>query len=257
MTPEPAPPLVLILGGTAEARALAETLAARPWRVVTSLAGRTGSPRPLPGAVRVGGFGGVGGLRAWLAAHRPAAVIDATHPFAATITAHATEACAAEGVPRLALVRPAWTPQPGWHAVASTAEAATLLPRLGRRAFLTVGAQGLEAFAAVPGVALIARVVTPPDPPPRGITLIVARGPFEVAAEEALLRRLAIDVLVTKASGGAATAAKLAAAAALGIPVVMIDRPAVAAAADPAATTPAEALAWLDERLDSAAPDAP
>lgn len=237
---------VLLLGGTAEAAALAATLVADGRRVVTSLAGRTEAPRQPAGEVRIGGFGGVDGLRAWLRAHRPVAVIDATHPFAATISAHAVAACAAEGVPRLALTRPAWPTDPAWHRAASLAEAATCLPGLGRRALLTIGAQGLEAFAGLQGVDLIARVVTPPDPPPAGMTLIVARGPFTVEGETALLGGLGIDVLVTKASGGAATEAKLAAARALGVAVLVVDRP--PSPPGPTAADAAEVRAWLDSK---------
>ncbi len=242
---------VLILGGTGEAIALATLLVADGRRVVSSLAGRTTAPRLPPGEVRRGGFGGVDGLRDWLRAHRPIAVIDATHPFAETISAHAVAACAAEGVPRLALARPPWPSDPAWHRVASLAEAAARLPALGRRALLTVGATGLDAFTAPPGGEIIARVVTPPEPPPPGLTLVVARGPFTAEGETAFLRSRTIDLLVTKDSGGDATAPKLAAARALGVAVLVIDRP--PRPPGPTAESPAAARAWLD----SIAPAAP
>lgn len=235
---------VLLLGGTAEAYALAEALVARGVPVVTSLAGRTVGPRRPAGDLRVGGFGGIAGLRTWLRRHRPAAVVDATHPFATAISAHAAAACAAEGVPRLALVRPAWPWDPAWHRAADTTEAARRLPALGRHALLTLGAGDLPAFAAVRGVALTARLVTPPTTPPPGIDLIVARGPFTLEAETALLRAGGYDVLVTKASGGAVTAPKLAAARALGTAVLVIDRP--PPPPPPRAATVTAAVEWLD-----------
>lgn len=224
----PTRPLVLVLGGTAEARAVAGALAANDTvRVLTALAGRTAAPAALPGAVRVGGFGGAEGLAAFLRAEGVAAVIDATHTFAATISANAVQACAVTGVSRLAVVRPAWSAQPGdhWHDVADAAEAAALLPRLGRRALLTIGGGDLIAFSDVTGVHMVVRAVDAPRDLPPGATLILARGPFDLATETALLADHEIDVMVSKDSGGATLAPKLVAARQAGIPVVILRRP--------------------------------
>jgi precorrin-6A/cobalt-precorrin-6A reductase len=213
---------VLILGGTGEARRLA---AALPGRVISSLAGRVSDPRLPPGEVRVGGFGGVDGLVEWLRANDVTAVVDATHPFAARITANAVAATAVVGVPLLVLRRPGWTEQPGddWRWVGSLAEAAADLP--GERVFLTTGRQDIGLFAHL-GHYFVARSVEPPEPPlPRRIHVVLDRGPFTVDSEIALLREHAVDVVVTKDSGGGMTAAKLVAARHLGLPVVIVRRP--------------------------------
>ncbi|MFJ9714505.1 cobalt-precorrin-6A reductase [Streptomyces sp. NPDC101213] len=220
---------VLVLGGTTEARELAAALAARPGvRVTSSLAGRVSRPGALAGDVRSGGFGGADGLAAWLAEHGVDAVVDATHPFAAGITANAARAATAAGRPLVVLRRPGWRPGPGdrWHPVGSLAEAAELLPGLGGRVLLTTGRLGLAAFAHLTGPHFVVRSVEPPAPPmPPDTELVLARGPFTVTDELALLREHRIDVLVTKDSGGAATAAKLTAARRLGLPVVVVRRP--------------------------------
>ncbi|MET7918114.1 cobalt-precorrin-6A reductase [Streptomyces avermitilis] len=220
---------VLVLGGTTEARELAASLAPRPGvRVTTSLAGRVSRPGTVEGDVRVGGFGGAEGLAVWLREHRVDAVVDATHPFAAGITANAARAAAATGVPAVVLRRPGWRPGPGdrWHAVASLPAAADLLPGLGRRVFLTTGRLGLAAFAHQAELHFVVRSVESPEPPmPPDTEVVLARGPFTVADELGLLREHRIDVLVTKDSGGAATSAKLTAARELGLPVVVVRRP--------------------------------
>ncbi|MFC9915994.1 cobalt-precorrin-6A reductase [Streptomyces sp. NPDC127197] len=220
---------VLVLGGTTEARELAAELAARPGvRVTTSLAGRVTRPGAVAGEVRVGGFGGAQGLADWLRAHDVAAVVDATHPFAETITANTARAAALTGVPAVVLRRPGWRPGPGddWHPAAALRDAADLLPRLGHRVFLTTGRLGLAAFAHLTELHFVVRSVEPPEPPmPPDLELVLARGPFTPAGESALLREHRIDVLVTKDSGGAATAAKLTAARELGLPVVVVQRP--------------------------------
>jgi len=222
-------PHVLVLGGTTEARELAASLAARSGvRVTTSLAGRVSRPGALDGEVRVGGFGGAEGLAAWLREHRVDAVVDATHPFAAGITANAARAAAATGVPAVVLRRPGWSagPRDRWHEAASLAEAAGLLAPLGRRVFLTTGRLGLAAFAHLTDLHFVVRSVEPPEPPmPPHTEVLLARGPFTVEDESALLRAHRIDVLVTKDSGGAATAAKLTAARELALPVVVVRRP--------------------------------
>jgi len=239
---------VLLLGGTAEARRLAAALAADPsLRVTSSLAGRVAQPLLPPGEVRVGGFGGADGLARWLTEQRVDALVDATHPFAGRISGSAAEAAAATGVPLLALRRPGWLPGPGdrWLSAGSLAEAAALLPGLGHRVFLTTGRLGLPAFTGVPGLFLLCRSVEPPEPPlPPQVEVLLDRGPFTLEGERELLRAHRIEVLVTKDSGGAATAAKLTAARELGLPVVVVRRPpappGVAVVPDVAA-----ALAWL------------
>lgn len=240
--------LVLVLGGTAEARALAAALDAQEdVRVVSSLAGRVARPRLPVGEVRTGGFGGVAGLTAWLREHRVAAVVDATHPFAERIGSNAAAACPAAGVPLLRLARPGWTERPGdrWHRVATLRDAAELVPRLGRRAFLTSGRQGLGAFAGDARRWFLIRTVDPPSPadlPPHH-ELILDRGPYTPEGEGALLDAHAIDVLVTKDSGGGLTAAKLDAARDRDVPVIMVDRPPRPAV--PEVTDVSAAVAWL------------
>lgn len=242
---------LLILGGTREAAALAEAAdAAFPdLEITSSLAGRTARPARLPGRVRAGGFGGPQRLAAYLRDERIDLVIDATHPFAATISAHAAAACAATGTPRLLLLRPPWQPQPGdrWHEVADMAEAAGTVAASARRAFLTVGPGDLPAFAGRRHVFFLVRLIQPPERPPplADYTLVVARPPFPVEAERALFRRERIDTLVTKQSGGP-TEAKLAAAREAGANVVMIRRPQKPAGETVA--TVAEAIAWLADR---------
>lgn len=234
---------VLLLGGTGEARELAAALVSEGVEVVTSLAGRVARPRLPVGEVRVGGFGGVPGLRS--CARDFDAVVDATHPFAATMSAHAVEATGATGVPLLVLRRPGWTAQPGdrWSRVPSISAAARTVTGLGDRVFLTTGRQSLAAFAGMDAWFLV-RTVDPPDPPmPRRIEVILDRGPFTVDGERALLRRHRIDVLVTKDSGGPMTAAKLVAARELGIPVVLVDRPAPTNA--PAVESVDAAVRWI------------
>jgi precorrin-6A/cobalt-precorrin-6A reductase len=241
---------VLILGGTAEAGALAGALAADPaLEVTTSLAGRTADPRLPAGRTRSGGFGGAAGITAWLRAERIDAVVDATHPFAAAISRHAAEAAAAVGVPLLALRRPGWTERPGdrWHWADTVTEAAGLLPALGTRAFLTTGRQELAAFAAL-DLHILARTVEPPAPPlPRNFELLLSRGPFTLDGERTLLHRHRIDVLVTKDSGGPATAPKLTAARESALPILIVRRPPPPQGV-PTVATPTDALAWLRAR---------
>jgi precorrin-6A/cobalt-precorrin-6A reductase len=242
---------VLILGGTSEARELAGRLTTRPGlRVISSLAGRVRDPALPAGEVRVGGFGGAEGLAAWLAEERIGAVIDATHPFAAGISANAATACGRTGVPLLRVVRPPWQPGDGddWRETGSLAEAARLLPGLGDRAFLTTGRQGLSAFAALRDIWFLIRCVDPPlEPMPPQCEVVLARGPYNAAAERALMHGHRIGVLVTKNSGGELTAGKLAAARDLGIPVVMIRRPELPDA--PGCASTADAENWLLRQL--------
>jgi precorrin-6A/cobalt-precorrin-6A reductase len=245
------PPLVLILGGTAEARALAAALVDDGVRVVSSLAGRVRNPALPVGEVRIGGFGGVGGLGSWLVAHDVAAVVDATHPFASAMTSHAVAACAAAGVPLVVLRRPGWPPEPGWRWVDSLAAAAAL-PSLGRRVFLTTGRTGLATFAGV-DLEFVVRCVDPPTGPlPHGARVLLDRGPFTVAGERALLREHRIDVLVTKDSGGSLTSAKLTAAREEGVRVLVVRRPPLPPGVEVVETVEA-VRAWLRREVDVSA----
>jgi len=221
---------VLILGGTGEARALAAELAARPGvEVTSSLAGRVRDPALPAGAVRIGGFGGVAGLAAYLAAQGIDRLVDATHPFAATISAHAASAADATGVPLVVLRRPGWSVQPGdrWTRVPDIVAAAARAAALPSGCiFLTTGRRDLAAFAADEGHAYLVRTVEPPDgaTPPR-MTLLLGRGPYPLDGEAGLMREHGVTALVTKDSGGVLTSAKLAAARDRGIGVIMVDRP--------------------------------
>jgi precorrin-6A/cobalt-precorrin-6A reductase len=238
---------VLVLGGTTEARLLADLLAGEGGaEVVTSLAGRTAGPRLPAGPTRTGGFGGADGLTVWLREQRIHALVDATHPFAAGISVHAADAARRAGIPLLVLRRPGWTAGPGdrWHWTDTLAGAAALLPALGSRAFLTTGRQDLAAFAALDAFCLI-RCVEPPVPPlPRRHRVVLARGPFTLSGERELLREHRIDVLVTKDSGGAATASKLTAARESSLPVLIVRRPAAPPGVE-VAETPSAAARWL------------
>ncbi|WP_428964903.1 cobalt-precorrin-6A reductase [Micromonospora fluostatini] len=247
---------VLVLGGTAEARALAAILAAQPaTTVVSSLAGRVADPRLPVGEVRIGGFGGPAGLARWLTDHHVDAVVDATHPYAARMRIAGVEAAATARVPHLRLERPGWTAQPGdrWHRVPDMAAAVRDLPALGTRALLTTGRQSLGMFLPVTGMWFLARVVDAPDEPlPAHVRLLRSRGPYTVDGELALIRDHRIDVLVTKDSGGALTEAKLVAARRLGLPVLMVDRPAPPDL--PAVVQTAEEAARWVERLPAGQP---
>lgn len=243
---------VLILGGTGEAAALAEHLAAhRDLRVINSQAGRTARPGAVAGELRRGGFGGAAGLAAYLTAEDVALVIDATHPFAAQISDHAVAACHEAGVPLLRLCRPPWRPQAGdrWICVVTMEAAAQVLPDLGERVFLTTGAKDLSAFAELADLFFLLRLVErPAEPLPLARhELILARGPFTVDAEEALLKSHEIQAVVSKNSGGAATEAKLSAARRLGLPVVMIERPAQRLSPPHRVEDVGAALTWLKE----------
>ncbi|GGU82775.1 cobalt-precorrin-6A reductase [Lentzea flava] len=229
--------MILILGGTGEARELAARVPA-----ISSLAGRVSAPRLPVGEVRIGGFGGVDGLAQWLRDNDIHAVVDATHPFARQITANAFEACERVGVPLLILRRPGFEPQDGWQWEDSVADAARNLP--GSRVFLTTGRQDLAEFAHCPQW-FLARMVEPPEPPmPQRIEVLLSRGPFTVDGELDLMRSREIDVLVTKDSGGSMTSAKLEAARQLDVPVVIVRRPPL----PPAEVVPTveDALRWLD-----------
>ena len=220
---------VLLLGGTGEARALAARL--HPGiPVISSLAGRVPDPALPVGEVRIGGFGGADGLAEWLRGNDITTVVDATHPFAATITANAAQAAAQTGLPHLVLARPAW-PDGDAIVVGSDTEAAEVVARHGyRRVFLTTGRSGTAAFKDADAWFLIRAVTAPEDPLlPAQHEVLLSRGPYRVEGERDLLREFGIDALVTKNSGGAMTHAKLEAAAELGVPVIMVSRPALPA----------------------------
>ncbi|MFC2253180.1 cobalt-precorrin-6A reductase [Labrys portucalensis] len=242
-------PHVLLLGGTSEASALARLLAARSdIPAMVSLAGRTINPAPPPIAHRIGGFGGVEGLCAFLEENAVTALIDATHPFAERMSANAVEAARRTGVPLLALRRPAWQAESGdrWSEVPDAEAAVEALGTAPRRVFLTTGRLELPAFLAAPQHFYLVRSVDPPEELPPRARLILARGPFAEADDYSLMQEEAVDVLVTKNSGGSATYGKIAAARRLGLPVILLRRPGTAEVATVA--TAQEALAWIERQ---------
>lgn len=238
---------LLLLGGTGDARALAKALMAKGYTVVSSLAGVTRAPLLPEGEVRVGGFGGAKGLAAYVREEGIALVCDAAHPFAAKISRNAAEGARLAGVPYVRFERPAW--QAGaddqWTEV-SDLEAAAAMIAPGARVFLTTGRKELEAFRARTDVSVVARMIeTPEHGAPAGWRIVEGRPPFTRDSEMRLMRDEAIDVLVTKNAGGSRE--KLDAAAALGIPVVMVRRPAKPDA--PAASTVAEMVTLVEAAL--------
>ncbi len=247
---------VLVLGGTSEATGLARELTSRGHRAVLSFAGRT-NPADLPALPRrVGGFGGAAGLAHELQRDGYELLVDATHPFATVMADRAREAAGLAGVPCLRLLRPPWEAPIGatWHEVDTVELAAGRLAELGaRRAFLAIGAGQVRAFAQLRGVRLILRTIEPPAVVPSGqVTVLLARGPFTVEAESALLLEHRIEVLVARNSGGPATEAKLVAANRLGIPVIMVRRPRLADGER--VTTVAEAVEWVGAKGGSKSP---
>ena len=249
---DPARTRLLILGGTSEASALGRALATdNRFEAVISLAGRTSRPAPQPLPHRQGGFGGVDGLARYLATERIDVLVDATHPFAAGISRNAAAASRVTGTPLLTLHRPEWSRVEGdrWIEVPAMQDAARALGRVPRRVLLTIGRQDLAPFTAHPWHHYHIRSVDPPEPgtTPSDACIITARGPFDEAAERRLLRDRRIEFLVTKNAGGDATAAKLHAARALGLPVVMVARP--PASCGNVVPDVAGALAWLHASL--------
>jgi precorrin-6A/cobalt-precorrin-6A reductase len=247
---------VLILGGTAAARALAERLAGRDDLDVTlSLAGRTAAPAWQAVPVRRGGFGGAAGLADYLQRERIEALIDATHPYAFIISANAVAAARTAGVPLVALQRLPWTPIGGdhWIETSDVSAAVEVLGQTPRRVFVTLGRNDLASLQNAPQHHYLIRSVDPVDPPlalPHA-RYVTGRGPFVAADERALMTAHRIEVVIARNSGGAATYGKIEAARALGIAVIMLRRPPPPDA--PAVQSIDEALAWLDHALTSAA----
>ncbi|MGA1797319.1 cobalt-precorrin-6A reductase [Sphingomonas sp. 4RDLI-65] len=243
---------ILVLGGTTEASALAVLLAARGGDAVLSYAGRVASPRAQPIPVRVGGFGGVEGLALYLGDHGVTHLVDATHPFAARMSANAVLAADRAGVRHIALTRPPWSPVAGdrWTHVADIEAAVTALAGPSRRVMLALGRMQVDAFAAQPQHDYLLRFVDVPDHPP-GLPrhhLVVDRGPFDLDGDLRLLEAHGIEVVVCKNAGGTGAQAKLGAARALGVPVIMIDRPALPARLEVHAAE--DVLHWLDHGAD-------
>jgi len=244
---------LLLLGGTGEAVALAARLADDTRiEAITSLAGRTRAPAAIAGQVRIGGFGGTDGLAEYLATEKIDLLIDATHPYAARMPHGAAEACARTGVPRLRLLRPPWAPIDGdrWIAAADLAAAAAALPGLAHGVFLTTGQRDLEAFAPLTDIWFLVRLIEPPvvPLPLAHCEIRLARGPFSAEDEIALMREHRIEAVVSKNSGGEATYGKIAAARALDLPVIMIERP--PQPAGETVETIEACLAWLETRMN-------
>lgn len=221
------PPVVLILGGTGEARSLARRLIEVGVPTVSSLAGRVRDPALPAGTVRIGGFGGPAGLANYLRENRIRAVVDATHPFATGISASAASACTTTGTPLLRLARPGWSGHPlagSWHWVDGPAQA--VRAAAGRRVLLTTGRRTLNEFTALDAPFVLVRLVDPATGPlPPRWQVLTSRGPYTVPGERALLHEHRITALVTKDSGGAMTEPKLLAAAEAGVPVIVLRQP--------------------------------
>lgn len=233
---------------------MAGRLAARSELAVTlSLAGRTASPVAQPVPVRSGGFGGAEGLAEYLAAERIDLLIDATHPYAARMSANAARAVEIASVALLAVRRPAWFAGEGdnWIEAADVEDAVRALGEIARRVFLTLGRKEIAPFAQAPQHYYLVRSVDPVDPPLAAphANYITARGPFSEADDRRLLQEHAIDVIVSKNSGGTASYGKIAAARALGLPVIMLKRPTLPDV--PAVETVDEAAERIDHALAS------
>ena len=245
---------LLILGGTTEARELARRVSLmmeKKVRVTTSLAGRRPTTPSLAGEVRIGGFGGIEGMKTYIAENAVDVVIDATHPFADQISDHANAACAGVPVPRLQVMRPGWRMPPGATVleVDGLDGGAAILPRVARRVFLTTGQGGLESFSGLDDLWFLVRLMdAPKDPPPlTDFQLITGVPPFTIQGEQSLLTEHDIDTLVTKDSGGEGTEAKITAAAEAGVTIILIRRP--AAEPGPVAETVDEAFAWVEDHV--------
>jgi precorrin-6A/cobalt-precorrin-6A reductase len=245
---------ILILGGTTESAQLARSIERRRgFKVITSLAGRTREPAPVPGGVRSGGFGGIEGLIKFVREEHIDVIIDATHPYAEQISRHAVVASRSTGVPLVRLERPPWPRQPGdrWALVDSVVEAARVVADYGRRCFLTVGAKELQAFAGQERMWFLVRVVDQPTEPLPLLhyQVVAGRGPFTAEDERKLLQQHRVDMIVAKNSGGDATYGKIAAARALGLPVILVRRPIPPfdLPASAVFATAEDAVAWLEK----------
>jgi precorrin-6A/cobalt-precorrin-6A reductase len=244
---------ILVLGGTTEAMQLAKALQRRPrLHVTTSLAGRTREPAAVPGGGRSGGFGGIEGLIRYLREEHVDVIIDATHPYAEQISRHAVVASRSTGVPLLRLERPPWPRQPGdrWALVDTLTEAGRVAQDYGRRAFLTVGAKEVQAFANLERMWFLVRLIETPAEklPLLHYEIVTGRGPFSAEDELRLLKQHRIDMVIAKNSGGDATYGKIAAARSLGLPVILVRRPVPPFDLPGSATFSAveEVIAWLD-----------
>jgi precorrin-6A/cobalt-precorrin-6A reductase len=238
---------LLILAGTTEATAFAHAAAERGIDGVVSFAGRVERPLRQPLPQRIGGFGGAEGLADYIRAEGITHVVDATHPFAAQMSRNAVAGCAARGVPLIALTRPAWEPAAGdrWTGVPDIAGAVAALDRPPERVMLAIGRQNLAEFAPRPQHFYLLRLIDPPTEPLPfpDAHVIVDRGPFDAEADRRLMEAHGIGLVVSKNAGGSGAYAKIAAARALGLPVVMIDRPALPARTE--AHDPETVLAWI------------
>jgi precorrin-6A/cobalt-precorrin-6A reductase len=244
---------ILILGGTHEAFQLAEQLSAQGGvDFISSLAGRTREPRLPEGQVRTGGFGGAEGLARYLRTERITHLVNATHPFAAQISANAVAAAETASIPLLRLLRPAWTARHDdrWFPARHAAEAAELCRREGGRILLTLGSGELNAFAEIYNVHFLVRMVDAPEGLPlHDYRVITARGPFSLQDELRLLAEHHIGLIVAKNSGGEATYAKVDAARRTGLPIVMIERPAIALdPRSPAVAGVEDVVAWIRQQ---------
>lgn len=212
-----------------------------------SYAGRVAHPRRQPLPQRVGGFGGAPGLAEYLRREAVTHLVDATHPFAAQMSKNAVVACAQTGVPLMALTRPAWKPGPSdrWTRVPNIPAAVAALDRPATRILLAVGRMHLEDFASNPQHFYLLRLVDPPAQPLpfRDCHVVVDRGPFDVPGDIALMQTHGIELVVSKNAGGTGAASKIIAARTLGLPVIIIDRPAIPARTEVHAVD--EVLAWL------------
>jgi len=238
---------ILLLGGTTEASAMARLLADHGLNAQFSYAGRTLSPVAQSLPTRVGGFGGAEGLAQHLTQGGFTHLIDATHPFAAQISANAVRAAALAGVPLLCLQRPAWVAGQGdrWICVSNIAKAASALPASPARVFLAIGKQNLDVFAGLPHHFLLRLVDPPVAIPLPDAQVVIARGPFTAQGDAALMRDHRITHVVAKNAGGMGAVAKLTAARELGVQVIMIDRPALPERTE--VSEPELALAWIHQ----------